>query len=75
MKRKKAIINYILKERKKKMRINELKGEALKNAIKEERETEWNGEIVSRQTIIDLAIMNQTEYDRKGHFVSYGKEN
>lgn len=55
--------------------ISELSGDTLKAAIKEEREGEWNGKkSISKQAIIDFAIMNNTQYDKNGCFVSYGKK-
>ena len=57
------------------MKITELKGNPLQHAINEAREAEWNGKkSIDRQTIIDLEIANNTEYDENGCFLSYGNK-
>lgn len=55
------------------MKITELKGAALKTALNEERESEWNNAKIDKKTLIDFAILNQTEYDESGHFIEYGR--
>jgi hypothetical protein len=52
--------------------IDELDGYALEDALKDTQETEWDGEEVSREVLIDYNRLTDARYTVTGSFVGYG---